>query len=110
MTAKERYQAWLEKLDRKDSLYRELLGIAEDNNEIEERFHQDLTFGTAGLRGKIGAGTNRMNFYTVGKATQGVADFITGVNNELRYIMSCTGFGSVSEIDGSCLMMMGFGV
>ncbi|MBP5331244.1 MAG: alpha-hydroxy-acid oxidizing protein [Lachnospiraceae bacterium] len=41
---------------------------------------------------------------------QGVADFITGVNNELRYIMSCTGFGSVREIDGSCLMMTGFGV
>lgn len=47
-----------------------------DNKEIEDRFYKELEFGTAGLRGVIGAGTNRMNIYTVGKATQGLANYI----------------------------------
>ena len=54
---------------------RELSALA-DEKEIEDRFYKTLTFGTGGLRGVIGAGTNRMNIYTVGKATQGLADFI----------------------------------
>lgn len=54
----------------------ELAAIAEDENEIRERFYRDLEFGTGGLRGIIGAGTNRMNLYTVRKATQGLANFI----------------------------------
>ena len=54
----------------------ELRSIAEDDNEIKERFYKDLEFGTAGLRGIIGAGTNRMNIYTVRKATQGLANYI----------------------------------
>ena len=51
----------------------ELLAIKDDEKEIEERFYCDLVFGTAGLRGIIGAGTNRMNIYVVRKATQGLA-------------------------------------
>jgi phosphoglucomutase len=54
----------------------ELLAIQDDNAEIEERFYKNLEFGTGGLRGIIGAGTNRINIYTVRKATQGLADFI----------------------------------
>ena len=55
---------------------KELLSIKDDEKEIEDRFYQELEFGTAGLRGVIGAGTNRMNKYTVGKATQGLANYI----------------------------------
>ena len=76
MNAKEAYELWLQKLDDQDPLKAELLAIAGDENEIEDRFYQELSFGTAGLRGKVGAGTNRMNVITVGRATQGVADYI----------------------------------
>ena len=55
---------------------KELLEIKDDEKEIEDRFYKELEFGTAGLRGVIGAGTNRMNKYTVGKATQGLANYI----------------------------------
>ena len=55
---------------------KELINIKNDNKEIEDRFYKELEFGTAGLRGIIGAGTNRMNIYTVGKATQGLANYI----------------------------------
>ena len=54
----------------------ELLAIRDNEGEIEERFYKELEFGTGGLRGIIGAGTNRMNIYTVRKATQGLANFI----------------------------------
>jgi phosphoglucomutase len=76
MNYMERYQEWLEKLTDDDPLKQLLLKIRDNENEIKERFHQDLAFGTAGLRGKIGPGTNNMNFITVGKATQGIADYI----------------------------------
>ncbi|SDI18157.1 phosphoglucomutase [Pseudobutyrivibrio sp. 49] len=77
-----RYNEWLEKLADSDPLKAELQAIAGDEKEKEDRFYQDLSFGTAGLRGKVGAGTNRMNFFTVGKATQGVADFIVSKGKE----------------------------
>ena len=57
----------------------ELRGIADDEKEAEDRFYKELEFGTAGLRGVIGAGTNRMNIYTVRKATQGLANYIKTV-------------------------------
>lgn len=63
---------------------KELLNIKEDKKEIEDRFYKELEFGTAGLRGIIGAGTNRMNIYTVGKATQGLANYIRKNNGEER--------------------------
>lgn len=72
----DKYNYWLERIPDDDPLERELRGIRFDENEIKERFYQDLAFGTAGLRGKVGAGTNRMNFFTVGKATQGITDYI----------------------------------
>ncbi len=76
MNYMERYQLWLDSLKEDDPLRAELIAIKDDDNEIKERFYQDLSFGTAGLRGIVGAGTNRMNYFTVGKATQGIADFI----------------------------------
>ncbi|MCR4831300.1 MAG: phospho-sugar mutase [Pseudobutyrivibrio sp.] len=82
MNYKARYDEWMEKLDASDPLKEELQTIANDDKDIEDRFYQDLSFGTAGLRGKVGAGTNRMNFFTVGKATQGVADFIVSKGQE----------------------------
>lgn len=72
----ERYQEWLDNDYFDEATKAELKGIAEDENEIKERFYTDLEFGTAGLRGVIGAGTNRMNIYTVRKATQGLANYI----------------------------------
>ncbi|WP_022764744.1 phospho-sugar mutase [Butyrivibrio sp. XPD2006] len=76
MDYQSRYEEWMNKLSDSDPLKAELVAIANDEKEKEERFYQDLSFGTAGLRGKVGAGTNRMNFFTVGKASQGVADYI----------------------------------
>ena len=71
-----KYKEWLENpiIDKKDK--EELEAIRNDNEEIKDRFYKDLEFGTAGLRGVIGIGTNRMNKYTVGKATQGLANYI----------------------------------
>lgn len=72
----EEYKKWCESPDFDEETKRELLGIKDDEKEIEDRFYKELEFGTAGLRGVIGAGTNRMNKYTVGKATQGLANYI----------------------------------
>ncbi len=72
----EEYQKWCESPEFDEETKKELLAIKEDEKEIEDRFYKELEFGTAGLRGIIGAGTNRMNQYTVGKATQGLANYI----------------------------------
>lgn len=69
------YELWLQKADEPD-VADELKSIAGKEDEILDRFWQDLAFGTGGLRGVLGAGTNRMNVYTVGKATQGLANFL----------------------------------
>ena len=70
------YQKWCESSEFDEETKNELIQIKDDNKEIEDRFYKELEFGTAGLRGIIGAGTNRMNKYTVGKATQGLANYI----------------------------------
>ena len=72
----EEYQKWCESPDFDEETKKELLEIKDDEKEIEDRFYKELEFGTAGLRGVIGAGTNRMNKYTVGKAPQGLANYI----------------------------------
>ncbi len=84
MSIEERYHLWLEELSDEDALKQELLAIKNDPDEIEDRFYQDLSFGTAGLRGKVGAGTNRMNMYTVAKASQGIANYICGYGEEAK--------------------------
>ncbi|MCR4933494.1 MAG: phospho-sugar mutase [Lachnospiraceae bacterium] len=76
MTVKEQYDFWCSNAYFDDATKAELKAIANDENEINERFYKDLEFGTGGLRGIIGAGTNRMNVYTVRKATQGLANYI----------------------------------
>lgn len=76
MNAKETYKLWMENPYFDAKTKKELQQIAGNEAEIEERFYRDLEFGTGGLRGIIGAGTNRMNIYTVQKATQGLANFI----------------------------------
>ena len=70
------YRFWCENPYFDEETKKELAAIAGDENEIRERFYRSLEFGTGGLRGIIGAGTNRMNLYTVRKATQGLANFI----------------------------------
>ena len=72
----EEYKKWCESPEFDEETKKELLAIKDDEKEIEDRFYKELEFGTAGLRGIIGAGTNRMNKYTVGKATQGLANYI----------------------------------
>ena len=75
MVYREKYNEWISSSTISEEVKEELRAI-KDEKEIEDRFYKELEFGTGGLRGIIGAGTNRMNVYTVGKATQGFADFI----------------------------------
>lgn len=70
------YNEWLEKADADPDLKTELMAIGDNEDEKLDRFYRCLEFGTAGLRGVIGAGTNRMNYYTVCQATQGLSDFL----------------------------------
>ena len=76
MSYKEQYDFWLSDAYFDEATKEELKSIAADEKEIEDRFYKELEFGTGGLRGVIGAGTNRMNIYTVRKATQGLANYI----------------------------------
>ncbi len=73
---KKLYDLWLEGTKDNEELHGELLAIRNDDDEILDRFYRNLEFGTAGLRGVLGAGTNRMNTYTVCQATQGLADYL----------------------------------
>ena len=75
-TAKKEFESWLSDPYFDDATKQELLAIRNDEKEVEDRFYTSLTFGTGGLRGVIGAGTNRMNIYTVAKASQGLADYV----------------------------------
>jgi phosphoglucomutase len=88
---KERYEEWLNSdlIDEKAKL--ELKGI-KDEKEIEDRFYKDLEFGTGGLRGVMAIGTNRMNIYTVRKATQGLSNYLINKYNE--DISVCIGYDS----------------
>ena len=70
------YRRWLEATRDCDELQVELKAIENDSAAIEDRFYRDLEFGTGGLRGILGAGTNRMNIFTVAKATQGYANYL----------------------------------
>ncbi|NTU76987.1 MAG: phospho-sugar mutase, partial [Alphaproteobacteria bacterium] len=70
------YESWLNEPSLDETTRAELQTIAGDTAEIEERFYRELEFGTAGLRGILGAGTNRMNVYVVRRATQGLSNFL----------------------------------
>ena len=87
MDYKEVYSQWLTNPYFDEATKAELKAIAEDENEIQERFYMDLEFGTAGLRGIIGAGTNRMNIYVVRRATQGLANYIAKVDKKSQGVV-----------------------
>lgn len=84
MGYKETYESWVNSSYFDDKTREELRGIAADDQEIKERFYKDLEFGTAGLRGIIGAGTNRMNIYVVRKTTQGLANYIISQDGQKK--------------------------
>ena len=76
MTNTELFDLWRARAVEDPDLLTELDGIRSDADAINDRFYRDLAFGTGGLRGVIGAGSNRMNIYTIRRATQGLADYI----------------------------------
>ncbi|MBX4269025.1 phospho-sugar mutase [Clostridium estertheticum] len=82
MTYIKRYEEWVNNKYFDEETREELKSIKNDNKEIEDRFYMDLEFGTAGLRGKLGAGLNRMNIYIISRATQGLADYIKEYGKE----------------------------
>lgn len=80
------YEEWLKNTKNDDEIQNELLAVKNDAKGIEDRFYRPLAFGTGGLRGIIGAGTNRMNIYSVGKATFGLASYILKQNTEHKSV------------------------
>lgn len=78
------YEAWIANEYFDKATREELKSIGNDKKEIEERFYKDLEFGTGGLRGILGAGTNRMNIYTIRKATQGLANYINMQSEDIK--------------------------
>ena len=78
----EEYKKWLDDPYFDEETRAELGSIKDDEKEIEDRFYRSLEFGTGGLRGVRGAGTNRMNIYTVRQATQGLANYIVAHNGQ----------------------------
>ena len=88
------YDLWLENTQDNEDIHAELLAVKGNEEEILDRFYRNLEFGTAGLRGVLGAGTNRMNTYTVCQATQGLADYLNS-----KYDSSCVAIGYDSRIN-----------
>ena len=84
---KVKYERWLNDPAISEVDKQDLKSIASDEKEIEDRFYKDLEFGTAGLRGVIGIGTNRMNTYTVTKASQGLANYIIKKGGQNRGVV-----------------------
>ena len=103
----EEYKKWINSNFIDEATKKELKNIEGNEKEIEDRFYKNLEFGTAGLRGVIGAGTNRMNKYTVSKATQGLANFIKKENGENRGVAIAYDSRNMSkefsEIAANCL-------
>lgn len=87
MGYREVYEQWLTNPYFDESVKKELKSIEKDDKEIQERFYTELEFGTAGLRGIIGAGTNRMNMYTVRRATQGLANYIVSQDGAAKGVV-----------------------
>ena len=87
MDYKKEYEKWLESDYFDQAITNELLAIKDDEKEIEDRFYRNLAFGTAGMRGKLGAGTNRINVYMIRRATQGLADYIIQKGGQKRGVV-----------------------
>ncbi len=75
-TIQNQYKRWLENVPKTDDIYNQLVSYQDDQTELSDAFFRELEFGTGGLRGVIGAGTNRVNRYTIAKASQGLADYV----------------------------------
>jgi phosphoglucomutase len=88
--AQKRYEHWLNHSALDDKLRQELIRIQDSKNEIENRFFTSLTFGTGGMRGEMGAGTNRMNLYTVRKAAYGLAQYLLNQNSTFLNMVAST--------------------
>lgn len=88
INVKNKFNLWLENAVDDSDLIAELKSVADDENEVYERFYRELEFGTAGLRGVIGAGTNRMNIYVVRRTTQGLANFLKKKYGEAAFAIS----------------------
>ena len=103
----EEYKKWMESTFIDEETKKELKEIENNEKEIEDRFYKNLEFGTAGLRGIIGAGTNRMNKYTVSKATQGLANFVIKEEGQARGVVIAYDSRNMSkefsEIAANCL-------
>ena len=103
----EEYRKWMDSSFIDEETKKELKNIENDPKELQDRFYKNLEFGTAGLRGVIGAGTNRMNKYTVSKATQGLANFIIKENGGARGVAIAYDSRNMSkefsEIAANCL-------
>lgn len=84
MGYKENYERWLSRPELSAEEREELTKIASDEKEIEERFYRDLEFGTAGMRGVLGMGTNRINIYNVRQASQGVSEYVKAVGEDAK--------------------------
>ncbi|MCR4922572.1 MAG: phospho-sugar mutase [Lachnospiraceae bacterium] len=84
MTYKERFNDWMEKMPKEDGLRPQLEALSEDENLMAEAFSKDMVFGTSGLRGITGVGSNRMNYYTVARATRGIAAYIKEAGSEAK--------------------------
>ena len=89
MTEKEKYLEWKEFV-RDEELASDLAVVENNEEEIFERFYRSLEFGTAGLRGVLGAGTNRMNIYTVRQATQGLAEHLNAHKTGASVAITCS--------------------
>src|SRR5690606_33597553 len=81
--AEKRFQHWYTHSELPPDLREELKSIQHSPREIEERFHSQLSFGTGGLRGQLGAGTNRLNIYTIRKASLGLAHYLLNQNGSV---------------------------
>ena len=99
MDYKKVYEEWLTNPFFDEATRQELAAIKDDEREIKERFYMDLEFGTAGLRGIIGAGTNRMNNYIVAKATQGLANYIKQRKKQAKGCLLYTSWCMVMTAD-----------
>ena len=92
-----KYNEWLNNEDIDEQTKEELRKMSDNEEEIKDSFYIDLKFGTAGLRGIVGPGSNRMNKYTVGKATQGLANYILKHNGQQRGVAIAYDSRNMSE-------------
>jgi len=102
----ELYQGWLNDANIDEATKEELRGIAGQAGEIEDRFYRELEFGTGGLRGVMGAGTNRMNRYVIGKATQGFANFLRAQSSSPSVVIAhdSRGNSDVFSLEAACVL------